>query len=67
MKSCLRSKTRKMPRKTMNQRNGQEVTVREWNCKPIQLNFIVLLLVKKQTVVTSTLEAVQISYGREGK
>jgi hypothetical protein len=52
---------------TTNQRNGQEVTVREWNRQQIQLNFIVLLLVRKQTVVTHTLEAVQISYGRDGK
>jgi len=52
---------------TTNQRNGQELTAREWNRKPIQLNFIVRLLMKKQTVVTHKLETVQISYGREGK
>jgi hypothetical protein len=55
-----------MSRMTTNQRNGQEVNVREWNRQQIQLNFNVLLLAKKQTVITHTLEAVQISYGREG-
>jgi hypothetical protein len=51
---------------TANQRNGQEMNVTERNRQQIQLNFNDLLSVKKQTVVTQALEAVQIAYGREG-